>query len=142
MSSTRFYDRTSGECGPVIGAYQVVPVVFDAAIAATDDISKQFKMPPGSSFRVTDAVVYAGTIVGTAIVSIGTTADGTDVSKTTLTAAAGVTETVMTVKTYTPSTSGLVEVRVLAGAGETVALPFSVTLGGYVSAEPTSTAKR
>jgi hypothetical protein len=142
MALTRFYDRQSGENGPVIGALQVLPFMADTAVTASADKAWELTLPAGMAFRVTDAVVNTGTVVGTVVVDLGTTAAGTEIGTTTL-AATGTafTQTVTISSTYTAaavSAAGTISVRVTAAAGESAALPFSVNVIGYVTQPPTT----
>ena len=141
MSLTQFYDRTSDRDGPVSGAVQLIPVVFDTALTSATH-TRRVDFPAGMKFKVTDVVIYSGTIVGTPIVSIGTTAAGTQIVKQTLSASATARTVALTVKSYTEAATGTVNVQILCGSGETVALPLTVNVVGHVSGPPTSMAIR
>lgn len=134
MGKTRFKDRQSGENGPVIGALHTIQVSFGAAITAGATHFKQVNFPAGMKFRVTNVVGWMGAVVSACPIQIGTTAAGVDiVASVALTTG----KNTLTVIDHTPVAGGLIDVRIIAAAGDTVALPVDITITGYVMEEPT-----
>ena len=130
---TRFYDRISGQDGPVSGALQVISIGFDD-VANSETVHRQISLPAGMSFEITDIEVVSGTVTGDPQLSIGSTAAGTEVvAAVTLTADLGA----LTIKEGTIAADGLIDVRLVADAGDAVE-NVSVSVVGHVAAPPTS----
>jgi len=124
--------------GAVSGAIQVIPFVSTVAVTNGADYLADLVMPAGMKFKITDAVINVGTVANTPIVSIGSTAAGTEIAKTTLAATSVAASQAMTIKSYDPAAAGTISVRITAAAGETIALPVSVTVVGHPYDAPTS----
>lgn len=130
---TRFYDRISGQDGPVSGALVVISVGFDD-VANNETVSRRIDLPAGMSFEVTDVVVSADAITDNPSLSIGSTAAGTQVV-----AAVAVTTDLgaLTIKEGTIAAAGFIDVVLVADAGD-AAESVSVSIVGHVAAPPTS----
>lgn len=135
MGKSRFYDRQSGESGPVIGSFFSIPITCQAAIANNDALQHCIQLPVGARFRVTDVTSYSGTVTSDPLVDVGTTLGGTEIVDNGELATGAV---AFTVRDYTPSATGIISVYITADAGDAVALPCTVTLWGYMSEEPTA----
>ena len=135
MGKSRFYDRQSGECGPVIGAFCPITISCQTAIGNSESLQHCVQLPTGARYRVTDVTAYCGTVTSDPGVSVGSTLGGTEIVN------AGALSTgaaQLTVRDYTPAATGIISVYIIADAGDAVALPCTVTLWGYMSEEPTA----
>lgn len=128
------FDRTLGGSVPVIGAVQAIVLDFSTAVANSDTLFKEITFPAGMKFKVIAASVFCGTVTSDPQISIGTTAAGVDIVAA-VNLATGANS--LTVLDYAPAAAGVIDVRVVADAGDAIALPVTVTLVGWVLAEPT-----
>jgi hypothetical protein len=130
---TRFYDRISGQDGPVSGALQVISVGFDD-VAASETVSRRVELPAGMSFEITDIKASADSITGDPQLTIGSTAAGTEVVATvSLTTDLGA----LTIKEGTIVAAGFIDVVLVADSGD-AAESASISIVGHVAAPPTS----
>lgn len=133
MALTRFYDRQTDRDGPVSGALQVLPVQFDD-IANSETAIWKWTPPAGMSFEIVDIYVTASATTSDPLLTIGTTAAGTQVvASVTLVTDLGS----ATLKTTSVTSGDVLDVRIVADSGD-AAESVSVTITGYVSAPPTS----
>jgi hypothetical protein len=130
---TRFYDRISGQDGPVSGALQVISVGFDD-VANSETVSRRIDLPAGMSFEITDVVVSADAVTDDPALTIGSTAAGTEVvASVSLATDLGA----LTIKEGTIAAAGFIDVVLVADAGD-AAESVSVSIIGHVAAPPTS----
>lgn len=136
MGSTRYKGR-DGVTGPVIGALQCIPILFDD-VANSETIRQRIELPTGSGFEVTDIKVSAGSVTGDPSLTIGVSAAGTEVV-----AAATVTTDLgsLTIKDGTADAGEFLDVVLVADAGD-AAESVSISLWGHITSEPSSVAKR
>ena len=133
MALTRFKDARKGEDGPVSGALMCIPITFDD-VANSETVSHRIVMPAGAAFRVTDVTAGADAITSDPQLSIGTSAAGTEiVAAVSLTTNLGA----ATVKSYTPAAAGMIDVVLVADAGD-VAESAYINIWGYLVEPPTS----
>lgn len=137
MSLTRFYDRQSGRCGPVIGALQSFSVEFANIVAAETDEQVMLQLPAGATFEISDVSSFTGAIGAAGVTfSVGTTTGGEEVVAN-VAMVAGVMNHTIVEGTVGPAT--LVYVTLTGGASTgTAAAPIVVTITGYISTPPTS----
>jgi len=135
---TRFYDRQSGRDGPVSGSLVSIPLNFDTALGASATQSRRVDFPAGMKFKVTDIVVTVGTVVANTgvTVQVGTTTGGVDVLAAVAATTAATTD--YTPLAYTEVAGGSIDVKLVTGATDSIALPICVTLIGHVSAPSAS----
>ena len=140
---TRFYDRESGQDGPVSGALQMINLSLATAAATNTTYIRQVHFPPGVGFEITDIRVWAGTVTSDPAISVGTAAAGTQIV-----AAANLAtgNQVLTIKDGTVAAGGLIDVRVVNDTGDAIALgaqpPLTVNIFGYITSPPTSVPER
>ena len=132
---TRFYDRISGQDGPVSGAIQILNFVFDTAPTKNDVLSKQVQLPTGMAFEIVDVSSFSGAVTGDPKLTVGSSAAGGEVVAS-LTMVAGAVQ--HTVVEGTIGAAGLIDVTITCDANDSIALPVCVTLVGHVAAPPTS----
>lgn len=132
---TRFYDRVTGGDGPVSGAIMVIPVLFDTALVTNSTFTRQIHLPAGMSFKVTDVRVFCGTVTSDPAITIGTSAAGTQIVASANLATGAQS---LTVKSYTPAATGMIDVRIVTDTGDAIALPVSINVVGHVLSPPTS----
>jgi hypothetical protein len=134
---TRFYNRDTDQDGPVSGAIQVISVGFDD-VANSETVHRQVKFPAGMGFEITDISVVSGSVTSDPALTIGSTAAGTQIV-----AAVNVTTNLgaLTIKEGTIAAGGVIDVRVVADAGD-AADNISVTIAGHVASPPTTLAYR
>ncbi len=134
---TSYYDRESGQAGPVDGGIQVFSVGFDD-VANSETVHRQISLPAGMSVEITDIVIVSGTVTSDPQLTIGSTAAGTQVvAALTLTADYGA----ATIKEGTIAAGGLIDVRLVADSGDAVE-NVSVSIVGFVAAAPSSIPER
>ncbi len=132
---TRFYDRISGQDGPVSGALQILPVSLSIAVVTNITTIRQFHLPAGMGFEVTDIEVFVGTITSDPVITVGDTAAGTQlVASVALSTGANV----LTVKDGTIDAGGLIDIRIVTDTGDAIALPVSISVVGHNTSPPTS----
>lgn len=130
---TSYYDRESGQAGPVDGGIQVISVGFDD-VANSETVHRQIKFPAGMGFEITDISVVSGSVTSDPALTIGSTAAGTQiVASVNVTTNLGA----LTIKEGTIDAGGLIDVRVVADAGD-AADNISVTIAGFVTSAPSS----
>lgn len=133
MALTRFKNARAAEDGPVSGALQCIPITFDD-VANNETVSHRVVMPAGAAFKVTDVTVGADSVTSDPSLTIGTSAAGTQIV-----AAVNVTTNLgaATVKSYTPAAAGMIDVVLVADAGDAAESVY-INLWGYLIAPPTS----
>jgi len=136
---TRFYDRISGQDGPVSGALQLIPVSFDTAMVTNVTQYRQFHFPAGMGFEITDIEIFCGTVTSDPSVSVGSTAAGTQVVAAANLATGA---NVLTIKEGTIAAGGLIDIRIVTDNGDAIALPVSINVVGYNTSPPTSVPSR
>lgn len=129
---TRFYNRQSGQDGPVSGALQVIYIPIPSVTNSTYNHIVQF--PPGMGFEIIDVNVSAGAVGATPALFIGDTAAGTQVV-----ASVTVTTTLVTctVKDGTIDSGGAIYTSIACTASDTVT-EGNLTIVGHVTSPPTS----
>lgn len=133
MSLTRFYDRQTDRDGPVSGALQILPVQF-GVVANSETAVWQWVPPAGMSFEIVNIHVTANDTTSDPLLTIGTTAAGTQVvASVTLVTDLGN----ATLKTTSVTSGDVLDVRIVADSGD-AAVKVNVTVVGYVSAPPNS----
>lgn len=133
---TRFYDRISGQDGPVSGALQIIHMPFDSVTNET--YVQEVNLPAGMGFEITDAYFTAAATGAAPALTIGDTAAGTQVvAAVTCTTDLGA----LTIKDGTIDAGGLISVVIDATASDTVT-QGNLTLVGYVTSPPTTVAWR
>lgn len=134
---TRFYDRQSGQDGPVSGAIQVISVGFDD-VANNETVHRVIDLPAGMGFEITDILVRSGTVTSDPALTIGSAIAGAEVvASVNVTTDLGA----LTIVEGTIAAAGLIDVRVVADAGD-AAENISVTIVGYPISPPTSIPSR
>jgi|SRR6056297_420690 len=136
MSSTRYKGR-GGVTGPVIGAMQCIPILFDD-VANSETASQRIEMPGGSGFEVTDIKVSADGVTGDPQLTIGVSAAGTEVVAA-VTAATDL--GALTIKDGTVDAGEFLDVLLVADSGD-AAESVSISVWGHITSEPDSVAKR
>lgn len=136
MASTRFKGR-NGVTGPVIGALQCIPVLFDD-VANDETVSQRIKLPAGAGFEIVEINVSADAVTSDPSLTIGTSSAGTQVV-----AAVDVTTDLgaLTIKEGTVGAGGFIDIVAVADAGD-AAESVSINVWGHLTSEPTATAKR
>jgi len=134
---TSYYDRESGQAGPVDGA--IVPIVIPIDLAASSGtFTYTVDLPTGMSVELTDATFRAAGITATPEITIGDTAAGTQVvASVTATTNLGA----LTIKDGTIDAGGLISIVVAATASDVVTNGV-LSLVGYVAAAPSSIPER
>lgn len=132
---TRFYDREQNGDGPVSGAIQLIALPLQTAVATGTTRVQRFDLPAGMAFKVTDVNVFCGTVASDPAITVGTTAAGTQiVASANLATGANA----LTIKDGSVAAGGFVDVRIVADANDTIALPVSINVVGHVFSPPTS----
>lgn len=134
---TRFYDRGSGQDGPVSGALVVIPVHLVSGATSTTTHNR-IKMPAGMGFEITDISVSSGTIASNPSLTIGTAAAGAEIV-----AAVNVTTDLgaLTIVDGTVDAGGFIDVRVVNDSADEFD-NLSITIVGHVTSPPTTVAWR
>ena len=137
MALTRFYDRATDRDGPVSGALIIIPMVFEVG-AASKAYAHQTALPAGMKLHLIAADCYAVGVTSDPSLTIGTAAAGTEIV-----AAVNVTTNLgaLTLVSNDITSGDRLDVRITTDAGDAFE-GISVTLYGYVSAPPTSEARR
>lgn len=135
-SVTRFFDRISGQDGPVSGSLQIfyVPIAVTGAATQTAVV----ELPAGMGFEITDIKFSASAISATPDITIGDTAAGTQVvASVACTTDLGA----LTIKDGTIDAGGIISIVVVATASDTVT-EGNLSIVGHVISPPTSVAYR
>jgi len=103
-------------------------------------LKNEIILPAGMKFHVSNALVHCGTVTSDPVISIGTTASGTDIVDGA--ALATGTNTLTIDSDYTSVTTnaggGTISVEIVTDAGDSIVPPCTVTLIGYVFKAPNS----
>ncbi|RLC08528.1 MAG: hypothetical protein DRI57_23810 [Deltaproteobacteria bacterium] len=133
--TTRFYDPSSDEDGPVSGALCVIPLNFETAAGTNEAYYQQVHFPAGMGFRVTDVEVFCGTVTSDPSLTVGTAAAGAQiVAATNLATGANAPAIVSGVV----AAGGLIDARITTDSTDEIALPISVNIAGFYTSPPTS----
>lgn len=135
---TSFYDRESGQAGPVDGA--IIPLIVGINIIATGGTTTyQVDLPAGMSVELTDATFRAAGVTATPGLTIGDSAAAATevVSSVTCLTNLGA----LTIKDGTIDAGDSIFVTVAATASDVVESGV-LTLIGYVAAAPSSIPER
>jgi hypothetical protein len=134
---TSFYDRESGQAGPVDGA--IVPIIIPVDLAAgSGTYTYTVDLPAGMSIELTDGTFRADGITATPELTVGDTAAGTQVvAAVTCTANLGA----LTIVDGTIDAGGIISVVFSATASDAIANGV-LTLVGHVAAAPDSIDER
>ena len=129
---TRFYDRISGQDGPVSGALVVIPVSIPS-VTNTSTV-QQVNLPAGMAFEITDIMFSAQAITATPKIEIGTASSGEEiVASVSATTNLGA----LTIVEGTVPAAGDIFVTIVATASD-VLTGGDLTIVGHVAAPPTS----
>lgn len=139
MSSTRFFDRASNKCGPVIGSFYPMVLCFNSdGAAGADTFQHTVDLPAGMRYEIVSIDVQANNITVTPSLTIGTAKAGAEiVAAVDVTAALG---PLTLVSTSIPA-GGLLSAQIVDSASDGFSA-ITVSVFGYVSEEPTSVKKR
>lgn len=137
MSSTRVGGRL--RTGPIIGSFYPMVLCFnDDGVAGADTFQHTVDLPAGMQYEIVAIDVQANNITSDPSLTIGSTKTGAEiVAAVNVTAGLGA----LTLLTTSIAAGGLLSAQIVNDGADGFSA-VTVSVFGYVSAEPTSEAKR